>query len=496
MKKRTYILIGILLFSMIPAFIPVVFASKTSIGNNTGFLKAEMQSPYCGVGTNFGSGRGKVPFSVDMVDADKVWSKGTGVYIAVLDTGLLSNWRDILPQGNIKWKLGKGFTHEVGWDPIAEDYTFGPLIERGFEVDDWKGDGHGTHVTSTITGYLYDGSAGKFWVRGVAPNVKIIPVLVLDNWYVPDAPEDYQFLSGGTDPMVAAGINYIADIAHYLHGPVIISMSLGGPEPAPIIKDAIDYAISEGVIVIASAGNSGEDGMGWPGAYPEVISVGAAGWTEQWVPVVDHDYSSSTGEAIGWSNREFWLNDVPENLHNTDVWGNEWQVYLEDFSSRPIFDHPLGEQELDVCTPGACIVGPYKPEFADFEDYFGYYYVWGTSQACPHVSGIAALILQRFPYLNQWQMETILKAAASTLPMDFDSYPGEEDYNLAYVYDPIYDYLSSYYWGFSYYPWEFVWEDDDFGAGFLRADRAMMFAYLYWHYWHWHHHHHGPHCRC
>jgi subtilisin family serine protease len=236
------------------------------------------------------------------------------------------------------------------------------------------------------------------------------------------------------------------------------------------------------VIVIASAGNSGEYGMGWPGAYPEVISVGAAGWTEQWVPVTDHTYSSSVSEAIDWSNRQFWLNNVPENLHKTDVWGNEWQVYLEDFSSRPI-PHPLGEQELDVCTPGAAIVGPYKPEFADYDDAFGYYYVWGTSQACPHVTGIAAQILQIFPDLNQWQMETILKAAASALPLDFDSYPGDDNWNLAFVYDPIYDFLSSFYWGFSYYPWEFEWEDDDFGEGFLQADTAFMFACLYNYLW-------------
>jgi len=46
-----------------------------------------------------------------------------------------------------------------------------------------------------------------------------------------------------------------------------------------IIEEAIDYAIEKGVIVIASAGNEGEYGMGWPGAYPEVISVGACGWS-------------------------------------------------------------------------------------------------------------------------------------------------------------------------------------------------------------------------
>jgi subtilisin family serine protease len=60
-------------------------------------------------------------------------------------------------------------------------------------------------------------------------------------------------------------------------------MSLGGTEPAPLIEDAINYAISKGVIIVAAAGNSGLEGMDWPGAYPQVISAAAGGWTEQWL---------------------------------------------------------------------------------------------------------------------------------------------------------------------------------------------------------------------
>ena len=47
-------------------------------------------------------------------------------------------------------------------------------------------------------------------------------------------------------------------------------------------KAAIDYAISQGVIIVASAGNEGKDGMGYPGAYTPVISVAASGWTREW----------------------------------------------------------------------------------------------------------------------------------------------------------------------------------------------------------------------
>jgi len=64
----------------------------------------------------------------------------------------------------------------------------------------------------------------------------------------------------GTDLMVAAGINYITYLAE---SEIAISMGIGAPEPIQTIKDAIDYAISKGVIVAAAAGNSGKP-MGWP----------------------------------------------------------------------------------------------------------------------------------------------------------------------------------------------------------------------------------------
>ena len=61
---------------------------------------------------------------------------------------------------------------------------------------------------------------------------------------------------------------------------MVINMSLGGPELATWKRHAIDNAIANGVIVVAAAGNDGEAGMGFPGAYAPVISAAAAGWNE------------------------------------------------------------------------------------------------------------------------------------------------------------------------------------------------------------------------
>jgi len=366
------------------------------------------------------------PFWVDMVDAE-VTDDGEGVYVAVLDTGLLSLWPWFFSEANIASGLGKGFTHDIWWDAGIEDFVFGPLRDdRGFLTDDFMGSGHGTHVTSTIVGFNYN---DLFWVRGVAPKATIIPVLVLDYWIVPYPGGDAYF-GGGTNEMVAAGINYVAELADGLDGPVIISMSLGGPSPSPMIEDAIDYAISQGVIVVASAGNEGYAGMGWPGAYPQVISCGMAGWTEQFV----------------WSS---WLDDVPEKLNTPDSWGNNWQIFLDDISSRPNKDLGQKSWHLDVTTPGSAIVGPYKSAFADN---LGYYYLWGTSMAAPHVSGIAALVLQSHPLFTQPAMEHILKCAAARLPIPSDG---------SWVFDPWYG------------VYHFEWFGKDWGRGFLQADAAL-----------------------
>ena len=118
-------------------------------------------------------------------------------------------------------------------------------------------------------------------IRGIAPNVNIIPVKVLADYQVPANPKvgiPVQDVVFGTDRMVAAGIDYIADLAETNpKDKFIISMSLGGDYPDQLMEDAIDRAIENEVIVAAAAGNEGTAGMGWPGAYDQVISVGAVG---------------------------------------------------------------------------------------------------------------------------------------------------------------------------------------------------------------------------
>ncbi len=444
--KKAFLGVMLAAVLLVSAVIPVVAAGPESEGMllfHPALHKTEFAFGLEGEGdVEALNGAGETPFWVDMVNGEYYPDGGEGVYVAVLDTGLLEDWPFFFGHANIADGYGIGFTHDVYWDEGLGEIVWGPLLDdRGFITGDLNS-GHGTHLTSTVVGYRFSTATADFIVNGVAPEAIIIPVLCMDAWYV-EVPEwydekGYVLYAGGTDEMVAAGINYVADLAESEGIKIVINMSLGGPEPSAMIEDAINYAISKGVIVVASAGNEGYAGMGWPGAFPQVISAGAGGWTEQWL---------ERPPQTRW-----WLNDVTEELGTEDYWGNNWQMYLEDFSSRPNLDLGQKSFDLDVTAPGASIVGPYKPYFSTD---IGYYYVWGTSMAAPHVAGMASVVLGEYPHLNQYQMEFILKNAAQGLPLASDG---------AWVYDPWYG------------VYHFEWFGTDYGAGWLTADRAMARA--------------------
>ena len=369
-------------------------------------------------------------FWTDMVNAEVPNSGGSGVYVAVLDTGMLPEAPFFFSQADIAWDLGKGFSHDVYWDDDQQTVVIGPVDgDRGFWTD--LASGHGTHVTSTITGFNVNNA---FWVDGAAPDVTIIPVLCLDAWEVPSPFGTLQF-SGGTDEMIASAIAYVADLSDTLDGPVVINMSLGGPTPSLMIESAIDYAIAKGVVVVVSAGNSGTDGLGYPGGLPQVISAGAAGWADM--------FTNS------------WTGDVPENIKTQDALGNKRPFYLEDFSSRPNKSNNAQKHwQLDVTAPGAFVVGPFKSDFANDTNY---YYLSGTSMASPHVAATAATVLSDHPHFTQSDVEAVLRNAAAGNSMPTDTA------TVAFPFDPAGFYTAS-------------WGGGDYGKGFLMIDDALAAA--------------------
>ncbi len=291
---------------------------------------------------------------------------GAGVYVAVLDTGLVDNWRYYFPAERIAVEYAKVFGGGGGDNGNVSEPT-----------NKWEHDqnSHGTHVTSTILGY----NRGTYQVNGVAPLATVIPVKVLNQ------------NGSGWSSVIARGIMYVAELKEgpLADHPVVINMSLGGSGLDAMEKAAIDYATTHGVIIVASAGNEDTDGMGYPGAYEPVISVAASGWIGEWT-------------AANW-----WRTlDVADPTNPLDY-------YITDFSSRQ-----LAGQDLDVAAPGSWVVGPYQTN-----GQISYYYLGGTSMASPHVAGIVALMAQKYPALTASEAEIYLEESAIQLA------PGCRDVN-------------------------------------------------------------------
>jgi subtilisin family serine protease len=426
-------------------------------------------------------------FDADMIDVENVTQTGAGVYVAVLDTGLAPNWKDYFPQARIAEKLGKGFYQSVTFKAMQDNCGLGTevgtLRETTFVGS--RGSEHGTHVTSTILGFFYrsnfDAASGfaipPVMVRGIAPNVTVIPVKVLADYRIPELPKcddpdintDSHLAVFGTDAMVAAGINYATDLAIAGYRPMVINMSLGGSELDAVEKAAIDRAIANGVIVVASAGNEGDAGMGFPGAYPPVISTAAAGWNNSWVdPAITQIY------------RMFWLKNGTDFVPPLFAGGGEvaeptptgsgffnGALYIADFSSRE-----LPGQQLDVTAPGVWVRGP----FAGFPGYNhlpwwsngigdlksvanpgNFFYVSGTSMSAPHVSATAALMLEKDPALTQAQVESILKTTAIPIPPGFGG-----DIQIIGGFNAAGEPVDPQVWG-----------ADATGAGLIQADEAV-----------------------
>ncbi|WP_242908871.1 S8 family peptidase [Actinomadura terrae] len=178
------------------------------------------------------------------------WTRGSGVTVAVLDTGVDRRHPDL-----------------TGRVLDGPDLTGGARKPGGSY---WGV--HGTSMASIIAGHGH-GSGLSEGVLGIAPQSRVLSVRVtLEN----DDPLRRGGQTVGDPNAIAQGIRYAVD-----HGADIINMSLGGGHlnynGTPSQEAAIEYALGKGVVLIASAGNdgSGANSKNFPAAYPGVIAVGA-----------------------------------------------------------------------------------------------------------------------------------------------------------------------------------------------------------------------------
>ena len=171
-------------------------------------------------------------WNLHSIHIEKAWedSKGEGITIAVIDTGVSR-------------------VPDLRQTEFVEGYDF---VNDHTDVSD--DNGHGTH----IAGIIAQSTNNKYGVAGIAYHATIMPLKVLADG------------GRGTVADIAEAIRFAAD-----HDANVINLSLGGGGESKFMKDAIDYAYSKGVVIIAAAGNSNQNSASYPARYPKVISVSA-----------------------------------------------------------------------------------------------------------------------------------------------------------------------------------------------------------------------------
>ncbi len=249
------------------------------------------------------------------INAPAAWDVTTGnanSVVAVVDSGVSSTH----PEFSGKILAGTNCTTEPGED----------------------NNGHGTHVTG-IAAAIGNNGIG---IAGIAWAASILPIKSCTS-------------SGGCAIAdVSCGIIFGANFA--IANPamrVVENLSLGGPMFVQSWKDAVDYAISNNVLVVAAAGNDGKATVMFPAGYPGVMAVGAI------TPTNDRATFSTYGS------------------------------------------------HLSVVAPGVDIYSTFLGG--------GFQFITGTSQAAPHVSGVASLIRAQNPGLTPAQVRTQIEQTATRL---------------------------------------------------------------------------------
>jgi subtilisin family serine protease len=255
-----------------------------------------------------------IPWGINRTYAPDAWltSTGIGVQIAVLDTGVDKDHEDLYV--NIVWGIS-----------VVGD-------EESTLYRDWRDkNGHGTHVTGTIAAMYND-----VGVVGVAYNISIYAIKVLSDggtgtWE--DLAEGIWWAIKGPDGVIDSDGDGVVAGDPDDDAAEVISMSLGGTGYSKAVYEAIVAAYNYGIVLVAAAGNEGDDGVLYPAKFGEVIAVAAIDENDQ-VP--------------SWSSRG---------------------------------------PEVELAAPGVGILSTVPRD--KYEKYSG------TSMACPHVSGTVGLMISK-----------------------------------------------------------------------------------------------------
>ncbi|PKK94069.1 MAG: hypothetical protein CVV61_01430 [Tenericutes bacterium HGW-Tenericutes-6] len=277
----------------------------------------------------------KDQYALDHIYVTEAWTKTTGspdLLIAIIDTGIDTDHEEFL--GRLSPLSYNARTKEVGLSHVEDD------------------EGHGTFVAGII-------AANKDNSKGIAGIVQQGDLLIIKANNLDNLSTEENEAKSFSDSNIIEGIYYAVE-----QGADIINMSLGGSSPNTLVKNAVDYAYSQGVIIVAASGNDGENVALYPASYENVVSVGA---TDQ--------------------------NKIIASFSNY----NEY---------------------IDLVAPGVEIIS------TDINN--AYASGGGTSYAAPHVTGAIALMLAYFPTYTNDQIIAKLRSTATDLgETGFDPYYGD-----------------------------------------------------------------------
>lgn len=191
---------------------------------------------------------------------------------------------------------GRGVTIAVIDSGIAADAAFGMGRVRHLDIGlgTAPGDGHGTAVAALAAG----GSADAL---GVAPSASLLSIRVTDSTGVGDTFTLSQAIVAAVDA-----------------GARILNISLGSYQNHPLLDRALDYAFSQGAVVVASAGNDQAGSLTWPAADPRVISVGAVDAIEQQVTFSNSGPQLQVS-APGYGVNTAWIDDQRVSFSGTSA---------------------------------------------------------------------------------------------------------------------------------------------------------------------------------
>lgn len=221
----------------------------------------------------------RLQWGLKLVGIPEVWevaAQRAVVPVAVIDTGIDAGHPDLAGV------VGEGIDLVNGDADASDDH------------------GHGTAAAGVIAARADNAIGGA----GVCRACTLIPIKVLDG------------AGAGTTSTVAQAVVWAVD-----RGARVINLSLGSRSPSQALSDAVAYAASRGVVVVAAAGNEGTSDPFYPAADPGAVSVGA---------------TMPDDALYEWSNRGPWVRLAAPGCNTAPARGGGFESFCGTSSAAPV----------------------------------------------------------------------------------------------------------------------------------------------------------------